>query len=113
MQINQYTSKNNHFSLVQFKQQTREQWGGRDIMGGKRAQGETSLEWEDAVVGGQDAIGERCLFGSGNCSSNGGMERPSREDNGGDNIEMKDFRARNRSHFFKRVHAHEGHGYHK
>jgi hypothetical protein len=112
MQTNQYKSKNNHFSSVQFKQQTREEWGG-DIMGGKRAQGETSLEWEYAVDGGQDAIGERCLFGSGSRGSNGGMERPSREEDGGNNFEMKDFRARNRSCFVKRVHAHEGHGYHK
>ena len=37
----------------------------------------------------------------------------SREEKGGDNFEMKDFRARNRSRFVKRVHAHEGHGYHK
>ena len=27
----------------------------------------------------------------------------------GDNFEMKDFKARNRSHFIKRVYAHEGH----
>jgi hypothetical protein len=37
----------------------------------------------------------------------------SREEKGGDNFEMKDFRARNRSRFVKSFHAHEGRGYHK
>ena len=36
-----------------------------------------------------------------------------RKDDDGDDFELKDFRARNRSRFVKRVHAHEGHGYHK
>jgi hypothetical protein len=41
------------------------------------------------------------------------FKQQTRKEDGGDNFEMKDFRARNRSHFVKRVHAQEGHGYHK
>ena len=40
--------------------------------------GALGLEGGDAVVGGQDAIGERCLFGSG--GGNRGVECCSRED---------------------------------
>ena len=82
-------------------------------MGGKRSREETSVEWEDAVVGGRDATGERCLFDGSSGGSNVGMEYHSREEEGGNNFEMKDFRARNRYRFVKSVHAHEGHGYHK
>ena len=59
--------------------------------------GVLGLEGGDAVVGGQDAIGERCLFGSG--GGNGGVEHCSREEEPCG----RDVLQKLRSHFVKRV----------